>query len=47
LENIGIDGRVILKRIFKKQYGAKEGVDFIDLAEDRCKGQALVNVLTI
>ena len=32
MENLGVDGRIILKWIFKKQEG---GVDWINLAQDR------------
>jgi hypothetical protein len=31
---LGVDGRIILKRIFKKRYG---GVDWIDLKADQIK----------
>jgi hypothetical protein len=34
VEDLGVDGRIILKLIFKKQDG---GVDWIDLAQDRNK----------
>jgi hypothetical protein len=39
LENTGVDGRIILKWIFER-LGA--GVDWIDLAQDRDRWQALV-----
>ena len=42
LENTGIDGRIIFKWIFKKW---DEGVDWIELPQDRDRWQALVNVL--
>ena len=32
LENLDLDGRIILKWVFRKQYG---GLDCIDLAQDR------------
>ena len=38
LEVLGFDGRVILKRIFKK---SDEGVNRIDLAQDRASGELL------
>jgi hypothetical protein len=42
LEAITLDGRIILKWIFKKCYGNK---DWIYLAQYRDKWQALVNVV--
>jgi hypothetical protein len=38
----GIDGRITLKRIFKKWDG---GMDWIELAQDRDRWRALVNVV--
>jgi hypothetical protein len=38
----GIDGRIILKRISKKRDG---GMDWIELAQDRDRWPALVNVV--
>jgi hypothetical protein len=41
LGNPGIDGRIILKCIFKKWYGGVMG--WIDLAQDRDRWRALIN----
>jgi aryl carrier-like protein len=38
LENLGLDGRRVLKWLFKKHNG---GVDSIDLAQDRIDGVIL------
>jgi hypothetical protein len=43
LEGPGIDGRIILKWIFKKWDGG--GMDWIDMAQDRDRWRALVNVV--
>jgi hypothetical protein len=40
LEDPGIDGRIILRRIFRNWNG---GLDWIDLAQDRDRWRALVN----
>jgi len=40
LKDVGINERVILKWIFKKW---DWGIDWIDLAQDRSRWQALVN----
>jgi hypothetical protein len=40
LENLGIDGSIILMWIFKKWNG---GMDWIDLAQDRERWQVVVN----
>jgi hypothetical protein len=42
LEDPGLDGRIILKWIFKKWVG---GIDWIDMAQDRGRWQALVNAV--
>jgi hypothetical protein len=42
LDVLSIDGRITLKRIFKKWDG---GMDWIDLAQDRDRWQAVVNVV--
>jgi len=42
LEDLDVDGNIILKQKFKKWDG---GIDWIDLAEDRDRWQALVNVV--
>ena len=43
LKDSGIDGSIILKWIFKNGVGGV--TDWIDLAQDRDKWQALVNVV--
>jgi hypothetical protein len=40
LEDPGVDGKIILKSIFKKWHG---GMDWIELAQDRDRWRALVN----
>jgi hypothetical protein len=42
LEYPGVDGRIILKRIFERLGG---GVDWIDVAQDRDRWRALVNAV--
>jgi len=42
LEDPGIDGRTILKWIFRKWGG---GMDWIDLAQERDRWQVLVNAV--
>jgi hypothetical protein len=42
VEDPGVDGRIILKFIFKRWDG---GMDWIDLAEDRDRCMALVNAV--
>jgi hypothetical protein len=44
LEDPGIDGRIILKWIFKKWDGGG-GMDWIDMAQDRDRWRALVSVV--
>jgi hypothetical protein len=44
LEHLDIDGRIILKRIFKKKNQGR--VEWIDLAHDRHKWPGLVNKIT-
>jgi hypothetical protein len=42
LEDTGIDGRIILKWMFRKSYG---GTDWIDLAQNRDRGGGLLNAV--
>ena len=42
LEVPGVDGRIILKRIFNTLVG---GMNWVDLAQDRDRWRALVNVV--
>jgi hypothetical protein len=42
LEDLGLDGRIIFKRIFRKW---DRGMDWIDLAQDRDRSCALVNAV--
>jgi hypothetical protein len=42
LEDPGVDGRIILKWIFKKWGG---GMDWINMAQDRDRWRALVNAV--
>jgi hypothetical protein len=43
LEDPGVDGKIILKWVFRKWYGV--GVDWIGLVQDRDKERALVNAV--
>ena len=42
LEDVGVDGRIILKWIFRKWNG---GMDWIDLAQDRDRWRTVVNAV--
>jgi len=42
LEDPGVNGRIILKWIFRKWYG---GMDWIDLAQNRDRWKELVNAV--
>ena len=42
LEDLGVDGRIILRWIFRNW---DEGMDWIDMAQDRDRWQALVNTV--
>ena len=42
LEDLGVDGRIILERILEKWY---EGVDWIDLAQDTDRWRAFMNAV--
>jgi hypothetical protein len=44
LEDLGVDGRIILKLIFKKCNGGG-GMDWIDLAQDSERWRDLVNAV--
>jgi len=43
LENTGVDGRIILRWIFRKRYGGT--LDWIDLAEDSGIWRVFVNAV--
>jgi hypothetical protein len=43
LEDPGVDGRIILRRFFRKW--DEGGMEWIDLAEDRDRWRALVNAV--
>jgi hypothetical protein len=42
LGDLGVDGRITIILIFKKWYG----MEWIDLAQDKDRGRALLNVIT-
>ena len=42
LEDIGVDGRILLKPIFKKWYGGY-GLDWTDLPKDMDMWRAIIN----
>ena len=42
LEDPGVDGRIILRWIFRKWDVGRGGMDWIDLAQDRNRLQALL-----
>jgi hypothetical protein len=42
LENLCVDRRIIVRQIFRKQ---EKGMDWIDLAEERERCRALVNMV--
>ena len=42
-EDLGVDERIILKWLFEKWHGGD--MDWIDLAQDRVRWQALVNAI--
>jgi hypothetical protein len=44
LEDVSVDGRIILKWIFKKWDG---GMDWIDMAQDRNRWRAVVSAVMI
>jgi hypothetical protein len=43
LKDPGVDGRIILKRIFERLDGG--GIDWIDLAQERNRWRAVVNMV--
>jgi hypothetical protein len=46
VEDPGVDGRIILRRIFRK-WDVEGGMDWIELAQDRCRWRDLVNAVMI
>jgi hypothetical protein len=47
LEDPDVDGRIISKWILEKWDGGSGGMDWIDLAQDKDRWQALVNAVMI
>ena len=45
LEDSGVDGRIILRCTFRKWDGGRNGMDWIDLAQDRDRWRALVKAV--
>jgi hypothetical protein len=43
-EDSGVDGRIVLRRIFRK-WNRGSGMDWIDLAQDRYRWRALVKAV--
>jgi hypothetical protein len=45
LKSPGIDGRIILKWLFKRLDGGGGGIDWSNLAQDKDKWRALLNTV--